>query len=168
MSKQSALLLGLVIAAAVTACAGPARDTSADQAAVRTIGNIWYKAFNAGDAARVASLYATDAVVNPPGTPAVKGSAAIQEMFAKTYETMHAAGLTVEEGASSEVGVSGDLAWQQDSYAVHDASGAIIDAGKAVVVFARRDGKWVIVRDIWNADAAPAAPAAAPAATHPN
>lgn len=164
MNKQSALLLGLVVAAAVTACAGPARDTSTDQAAVRTIGNIWYKAFNAGDTARVTSLYAPDAVVNAPGTPAVKGTAAIQELYRKMYETMHAAGLTAEEGASSEVGVSGDLAWQQDSYAVHDASGAIIDAGKSIVVLARRDGKWLMVRDIWNADAAPAAPA--PTATH--
>jgi hypothetical protein len=39
-----------------------------------------------------------------------------------------------------------------------------VDAGKYITVFQRKDGKWVIIRDTWNSDGAPAAPAAPTAA----
>jgi ketosteroid isomerase-like protein len=39
-----------------------------------------------------------------------------------------------------------------------------VDAGKYVTVFQRKDGKWRIIRDIWNSDNPPAPPAATAAA----
>jgi len=35
-----------------------------------------------------------------------------------------------------------------------------VDAGKYLTVFQRRDEKWMIIRDTWNSDTAPAAAAA--------
>jgi hypothetical protein len=80
---------------------------------------------------------------------------------------MKAAGLKNNQGASPEFGVSGDLGWEWNTFTVTDQTGATVDTGKYVTVYARRDGKWLIVRDIWNSDMPPAAPAAEATATTP-
>ena len=55
-------------------------------------------------------------------------------------------------GVEADVGVSGDLAWQGDTYKVIDKSGATVDTGKTLTVFQRRDAKWMIIRDTWNSE----------------
>jgi uncharacterized protein (TIGR02246 family) len=151
--------------AALAACAKTApSDTTADEAAVRPVNIAWFKGYNAGDGAAVAALYAEDAVLNAPGAPAARGNASIREFYLKDTAAFAAAGLTNVDGPASEIGVSGDLAWQWGTYKVTDKSGATLDAGKYLTVFQRKDGKWMIIRDTWNSDAAPAAPAAPPAA----
>ena len=57
-----------------------------------------------------------------------------------------------------QVAASGDLAYESNTFTITDKAGKKIDSGKYVTVFARKDGKWVIVRDIWNSDAGPATP----------
>jgi len=144
--------------AALAACAKTAPpDTAADQAAIRVVQNSWYKAYNAGDGAAVAALYAEDAVLSAPHVPAARGATSIREYFVKDAAAFTGAGLTGVEGPTNDVGVSGDLAWQGDTYKVTDKSGATVDAGKTLTVFQRRDGKWMIIRDTWNSDAAAAA-----------
>jgi uncharacterized protein (TIGR02246 family) len=166
----------VVIAASFAALAACARtaptaaDSAADETAARAVNIAWYKAYNAGDGAGVAALYAEDAVLNAPGAPAARGMAAIREYFMKSAGAAAAAGVALVDGPTSDVGVSGDLAWQSGTFKITDKSGAAMDAGKYITVFQRKDGKWMIIRDTWNADgalAAPAAPTAAPAAAAP-
>ena len=71
---------------------------------------------------------------------------------------MAAAGLTQAPGPNPEVGVSGDLGYEWNTVTVTDKSGKTVDTGKYMSVFGRRNGKWVIIRDIWNSDT-PTAPA---------
>jgi hypothetical protein len=59
-----------------------------------------------------------------------------------------------------------DLAWEWNTFAVTDNSGKTVDAGKYVTVYRKKDGKWLIIRDIWNSDNPPA-PATAPATAKP-
>ena len=74
-------------------------------------------------------------------------------------------GLTDNQGTSGEFGVSGDLGWEWNTFTVTDKSGTVVDTGKYVTVYGKKDGKWFIIRDIWNSDMPPAAAApAAPAA----
>lgn len=164
----------LMLAASVAALAGCARgappqaDTEADKAAVKAVSLAWKKAYNAGDAAAVAALYAEDAVLSAPGTPAVRGKVAISDYLLKKVAEFSTAGLTVADAPMGEVLASGDLAWQWETYQVTDKSGALRDAGKLVTLFRRQDGKWLIAGDTWNSDAMPpAAAAAAPAAATP-
>jgi uncharacterized protein (TIGR02246 family) len=131
----------------------PASDTrAADEAAIRAINPAWFKSYNAGDVNSVVALYAEDAVVNAPGVPAARGQAAIREYFQKDIAASAAAGVTTNSGPSTDVGVSGDLGWEWGTFTVTNKSGATIDAGKYVTVCAKRDGKWLVVRDIWNSD----------------
>jgi ketosteroid isomerase-like protein len=69
---------------------------------------------------------------------------------------------------SSDVGVSGDLAWQSGTFKITDKSGAVVDTGKYITLFQRKNGRWMIIRDTWNSDAiAAAAPAASAASASP-
>ena len=155
----------LVLAASFAALAAcvrstPPADTTADKAAVEAVSIAWKNAYNAGDTAAVAALYAEDAVLSAPGQRAVHGNAAISEYFVKTVAEFSAAGLTVEDEPMGDVVASCDLAWQWKTYKVTDKAGVVVDAGKLVTLFQRRDGKWMIVGDTWNSDATPGAPAA--------
>jgi len=155
MNNSKKLVVIAASFAALAACAKTVPlDTAADQAAIRAVQNSWYKAYNGGDGAAVAALYAENAVLSAPGVPAARGATSIREYFAKDAAAFTGAGLTGVEGPTSDVGVSGDLAWQGDTYKVTDKSGATVDAGKTLTVFQRMDGKWMIIRDTWNSDAA--------------
>jgi uncharacterized protein (TIGR02246 family) len=152
---------GVLALAGCAAGAPPAADTAADEAAIRAMNTSWFTAYNAGDVAGVAALYADDAVVNSPGAVPARGSAAIRESVAKDIAASSGGGFTLMQTAKSEIGISGDLAWEWNTFTVTDKSGATVDAGKYVTVFGRKDGKWLIIRDIWNSDNPPPTPAAA-------
>lgn len=162
------LVILAVTVAALAACAkvtAPAPDSAADKSAIDAVEAAWYKGYNAGDGAAVTAVYAEDAVLNAPGLPALRGKASIGEFYAKDAAAFAAAGHSEGDGPTSEVGVSGDLAWRWGTYQVVDKSGATVDTGKYITVFQRKDGKWMIFRDTWNSDA-PAAPGTTPAQSH--
>jgi uncharacterized protein (TIGR02246 family) len=164
MINSSKLVVLAASFAALAACAKTAApDTAADETAARAVNVAWYKAYNAGDGAAVAALYAEDAVLNAPGAPVARGKAAISEFYVKSAADAAAAGFALVDDPSSDVGISGDLGWQSGTFKITDKSGAVADTGKYLTVFQRKDGKWMIIRDTWNSDVAPAAPAAAPA-----
>ncbi|MDH4259943.1 MAG: SgcJ/EcaC family oxidoreductase [Gammaproteobacteria bacterium] len=146
---------------ALAACQQAAKNTAADESEIRDGSRAWATAYNAGDADGVANLYSDDAVVMPPGMQAVIGRDAIREYIVTDSAAAKAAGvmMTIEHGDS--VGMSGDLAWHSGPYSVSDASGAKVDGGNYMEALQKKEGKWYIVRDIWNSDQAPA-PAAMP------
>lgn len=123
----------------------------------------WAAAYNTGDVESIVAKYSDNAVVMPPGAPAASGHDAIREYLTKDSAGAKAAGVTLAISDGDEAGVSGDLAWHSGAYTVNDASGNAVDSGSYLEVLQNIDGKWLVVRDIWNSDRAPA-PAAAPAA----
>jgi uncharacterized protein (TIGR02246 family) len=143
----------LVLAGHTTAFAA---EASKDEAAIRAINPAWAKAYNAADAKAISSLYAQQAVLLPPGAPAANGNAAINAYFTKDMAESAKAGVTFSLDPKSDVGISGDLAWESGAYAVKAKSGATVESGKYLTVYKKSDGKWLIIRDTWNADAPPA------------
>ncbi len=134
-------------------CSKQTPDTrAADEAAIRSISPNWFKAYNAGDVNGVVALYAEDAVVNAPNAPAARGHDAIREFLTKDIAGSRAAGITLIAGPTTDAAVSGDLGWEWGTFTVTDKSGATVDRGKYVTVYGRKDGKWQIIRDIWNSD----------------
>jgi uncharacterized protein (TIGR02246 family) len=164
MVKQVLLLATL---GALTACAQPApeaADTTADEARLTGDAGVWFNHYNAGHADSVANLYAEDGVLLPPGSPAHTGRAAIQEFITGDIAQSKTAGVTLNNGEVTGVGVSGDLAWLSGTFTAADSTGATVDTGKYLSVYRRSGDAWLLVRDTWNSDApAPAAPAAPPA-----
>jgi len=117
----------------------------ADEASLKAQMAKWEKAYNAGDAAAVAAIYADDAHVMPPGVDAVTGRAAIQSFWASGMKDVPT--VTLE---SSDLQHSGGLAVETGEYTDKDANGEVLDHGKYVAVWMKTDGNWQIVRDIWN------------------
>ena len=129
-----------------------ASDIQAAESAFRSINKSWFEAYNAGDVDGVVALYAEDAVVSAPGAPPARGHAAIHKLITNDIEGTKAAGLSLKGGEKSDAGVSGDLGWEWGTFTVIDQSGATVDRGKYTSIFARKDGKWLIIRDTWNSD----------------
>jgi uncharacterized protein (TIGR02246 family) len=153
-AKAVSLFAGLLL---LTGYSGAfAAEASKDEAAIRAISPAWAKAYNAGDAKAISALYAEQAVLLPPGAPATKGNAAINAYFAKDTAESAKAGVTFTLDPKSDVGISGDLGWESGTYAVKAKSGASVEVGKYLTVYKKSDGKWLIIRDTWNADAPPA------------
>lgn len=156
--KSAAIVaVGLI---ALAGCQKAAVDTSADEAAIRAATAAWAADYNAGDADAVAAHYAEDAVLQPPGASSASGRAAIREFIAGDSAASMAAGLKFNIPGDGPVGISGDLAYEAGTFSVTDAAGATVATGKYMGVFRNIDGKWLLVRDTWNMDAA-VAPAAA-------
>ena len=155
-TKLAMLAATFAVLAACAKTAPPATAAAADESAIRAVNIAWNKAYNAGDGAAVAALYADDAVLSAPGTPMVRGKVAITEYYVKDAAGFATTGFTVADDPVGELGQSGDLAWQSGTYKNTDKSGTTVDAGKFLTVFQRKDGKWAIIRDTWNSDTAPA------------
>ena len=153
------------VSAAIFALAGSLAGlahaaATADEAAIRAQTSSWEKAYNGGDAKGVAAQYADDALLLPPGASGVSGKPAILEFFTRDIATSKAAGAVFVLNPKTDVGVSGNMGWESGTYKV-TVKGAVVETGKFLSVSRKSGGKWLYIRDTWNADAAPA-PAAAP------
>ena len=157
-------VLCTIAALAIFGIEPSAADPAAEIKALQAADQSWLKAYNSGNADALASLYDEQAVLLPPGAPAASGRAAIKAFFAKDTAESQKAGVAFALGPNPAGGVSGDLGWQSGTYTVKDKSGKVVEAGKYLSVSMKKGGKWLYVRDTWNADGAPApAPAASPA-----
>ena len=106
-------------------------------------------AFNARDAAKVASMYAEDAVTMPPNQPMVKGRSAIQAELKRTMQDNVKLKITPIESA-----ISGSQAYEAGTVTVSQPDGQTTTE-KYLVVFKRVGNDWKIAYDIWNTDAPP-------------
>lgn len=111
----------------------------------------WLSAHNAGDATRLASYFADDAVMLPDGSATVSGRAAIEEYLASDFAT----GISTVTVLVSEVHISGDLAVEWAEYEARAAASPNRESrrGKYVIAYKRTsEGIWQIQVDVWNAD----------------
>jgi uncharacterized protein (TIGR02246 family) len=155
-SQRMCRALGIVmLAGAVTGLAHAAAAANADEDAIRAQTRSWEQAYNGGDAKAVAALYAEDALLLPPGTPGVRGGAAIAEFFSKDIAGAKAAGVVMVIDPKTDVGISGDTGWESGTYKA-TVNGAVVETGKFLSVSRKQGGKWLYIRDTWNADAPPA------------
>lgn len=159
--KSAAFLAAGLLALA--GCQKATVDTAAVEAEAKRGVRDWVALYSAGDADGIAAKYSEDAVVMAPGNPAAVGRAAIRDFLAKDSAASKEAGVSIVISDGDVAGVSGDLAWHSGAYTVTDSTGATIDSGNYMEVLQNFDGKWLIIRDIWNSDRPPA-PAAEPAA----
>jgi len=153
------LQLLVVCVVALAACVPKAPDTAADEAVLKADPVTWFEAYGAGNAEAVANLYAEDAMLMAPGAPAVTGRSAIREYIASDIALSKSGGVALNLGEVTGVGVAGDTGWLSGTFSATDGSGSIVDRGKFLSVYSRTADGWKLIRDTWNSDQAPAAPA---------
>jgi uncharacterized protein (TIGR02246 family) len=127
-------------------------QTSAESLAqVADIASRLEAAFNARDAAALASLYADSAILMPPNEPMVTGRAAIRSWFERALPRLGRVSIMAVES-----GGEGDRAFQIGTFttaALSDGSApSSTRSGKYVLLLNHNAGQWRIQCDIWNLD----------------
>ena len=115
----------------------------------------WLDKYNAGDAAGVAAVYDDAGQILPPMQDQVDGKAKIQEF----WQGVMASGVKSAALEVVEVHAAGNLATEVGRYVMKGADGQQLDHGKYIVLWKKQKKSWVILRDIWNSSAMPAAAA---------
>jgi ketosteroid isomerase-like protein len=138
--------------AAVITVTGVVRGQGKTDPTLNKMAADWAAAFNAKDAAKLASFYADDAVYMPPNYPMVKGRANLEAQFKREFEE----GFTNLQLKPMESAISGSHAFEAGTATV-EAPGGLTDNSKYLVVFKRVGSDWKIAYDIHNSDK-PAAP----------
>jgi uncharacterized protein (TIGR02246 family) len=110
-------------------------------------------AVNAGDAAKVAAMYADDAVVMPPNEPMVKGRSAIEARFKKMMKQEGKISLKLSPFHSE---IAGERAHEAGTGTIKLPGGQTVNE-KYLVVYKRVGNEWKVAYDIWNSDTPPAA-----------
>ena len=129
---------------------------NSDETTIRAGGEIRDSVYKFDKPDRVSALYAEDAVLMPPTAPTATGPTAIRRYFESDKAQFSAFGYTQFVPANTvEVRVSGNLGYRWGRYSVKDKSGATVDTGKWLEVWQKADGKWQIIRDLWNSDTLP-------------
>jgi len=137
--RTFALVIGFI--------AGLTAPAMAHKAEIEAVNQRWMEFFNKGDFAGVASLYAEDATAFPPGSPMVKGRAAIEVMWKTMAEQLGDPKVTTLDvkplgpSAAREIGTFSLKVKGPDPREV---------TGKYVVVWEKVGSDWKLATDIWN------------------
>ena len=116
---------------------------------IRALNEEFDAAFNRGDGPTLASLYTPNAVLLPPGSPMVKGRAAIQafwEGMMREYGDLHLSTVDLKPYGEDTLREIGSLTVKTK------AAPQKVLPGKYVVVWERVRGKWKLATDIANFD----------------
>lgn len=126
-----------------------AQTPAADNAAIHRLARQFSAAFMRGDAAAMADLYTSDAVIFPERSERITGRDAI----ARYYKLGPGRRVTRHVLTPVRIFVDGDHAYDYGTYEIAGERDGIPwgpDRGKYVVVWRREKGSWRMQLDIWN------------------
>lgn len=144
-ARATVLTVTLLVVFAADVPAAVPGDPHAARRRIERIMDQYFELQSQGDASRLASLYAEDAVLLPPERPIVAGRAAIRQFWWKNTSSNL-------RFIIREVHVGGELAYLVATYM---PPGARILPGKCVILFRLEPAGWKIAAEIWNNDFAP-------------
>src|SRR6266852_5421302 len=85
--------------AAAGGCVQTAGDAATDQAKLQSDALIWFEHYAKADADGLANLYAEDALLMPPGAPAVTGRPGIKTFLGGDAAKSKEAGISLKNGS---------------------------------------------------------------------
>lgn len=144
----SAQELPLVAASSRSADALPESDTvpAALLRDVRAGNQAWIDGLEAGDAARVAASYASDAIFCTAGGSCLTGRSAIADHYATTLKQL---GRAISASVhSAALRVDGDLAYESGAAQATFANGQAVSGRYSTVWKREADGHWRIIRNM--------------------
>jgi uncharacterized protein (TIGR02246 family) len=146
------IMVALVFGAVATGVSAADAAPTADVAALQSVEQSWFEAYEAGDADAVTALYADDATLMPPGSPGAVHKDAIRNFFISGIAESKRAGYVMSMVGTPAGGVAGDWGWLSGAYTVTDKTGHAVSSGKFLSIYRKVDGKWLFLRDTWNSD----------------
>ncbi|HEU0154585.1 MAG TPA: SgcJ/EcaC family oxidoreductase [Stellaceae bacterium] len=136
---------GMLLAAALLLLAAPAPAQTVGQ--IQQLNDKWMAAFDKGEAAALAAMYAPDAYVLPAGAEMAKGRQAIGAFWQGATKQLGDAKLVTVDvlplgrRAAREIGTFSFKTKAQPPQEV---------VGKYAVVWRKIGGRWLLATDIWN------------------
>jgi uncharacterized protein (TIGR02246 family) len=148
-----------LMAVVLTACSAPTPTEfgKEDQAAIATVIQEFTTAYNAKDAAKMATLFSGGAGLMPPNAPTLRGPASIEQYFVSRF-AQGASGLVMEP---KDVAGAGAFAYTSGDYRLKLAPAGAPeqrDRGKFLWILKDYNGKWLLEYLIFSSDF-PAGPA---------
>lgn len=148
-------LFGIILAFAISlsGCSEATVDREAEAQVLMQLSRDWSAMIGAGNLEASIDLWADDAVVLPPGLPALSGKPAIREYVMGVASIP---GFAISwEPVSAHVSESGDIAYLIERNVIEvdgENSEKIVTHGKVVTIW-RKDshGQWKNVVEMWNA-----------------
>lgn len=136
----------VVLTLAAAACA---RRAPADNKAVADeVSATWTRAFNTGDAAALAALYAEDAHSLPPGSPAISGRSDIETYW---RDDIGSGGVATKLSPDHSI-AQGELVHVAGAYDVVGKEGVSLAKGQYDQLWTRVDNGWKVKHEIWRTD----------------
>lgn len=110
----------------------------------------WLEAAREENADALATIYAEDAVMLPPGAPPIEGKTKIRSLFAGQFAKLEA----TYNFSTQELVIADNWAYRWGNYEIsaETAEGKKVEAKDKFIEIWKRgaDGEWLISRDIWN------------------
>ena len=147
------LLICILFTLTLAGCSSKTGTQSVDveRNSLENLRDEYVAAFNAADANRVASIYAIDATVMPPGEPSLNGRAAIREWFKAGFDQF-----TMKASLSSQEFVLMGTEWAFDrgtyklTLTPKTGGNSVQQEYKYVTLLHKESDGWKAKRDIYN------------------
>jgi uncharacterized protein (TIGR02246 family) len=147
-------ILVLVLGSLISRPVLPAQTAAADSAAIHRLSRQFSAAYMRGDAAAMAELYTSDAVIFPERSDWITGREAIRR-----YWTLKPGRrVTRHVLTPTRIVVDGEHAYDYGNFEItgeRDGTAWGPFRGKYVVVWRRDRGRWRMALDIWNSSDQP-------------
>jgi len=149
MGRTSIAIIAASFAVTTSACgrSSPVREGTD---AVSEPTAAWVVAFNAGDPAALAGLYAEDARSLPPGGPPVTG----REQIESYWRGDIGEGRVTTTLTPVDAVAQGDLVHVEGTYQVQGDKGIEVAGGQYQQLWTRAGGEWRVEREMWRVDPA--------------
>jgi uncharacterized protein (TIGR02246 family) len=150
LQKRQALPAAVALIATVGfASCGRAAMPTENTAAANEVTAAWLSAFDSGQAAQIAALYAEDAHSMPPGTGPITGRSAIESYWRQDIGKGDLATKLTPNDSIAQ----GDLLHVDGTYEVlAKNAGASLAKGQYQQLWRRIDGAWRVQHEIWRLD----------------
>ncbi len=129
-----------------------AAEMNSDEVAIRTLNTAWLQHIADHNAVACANMYADDGAIMPPGQAGAKGREAIRAVWQGMFD-MPGFSLTFETEKIA-ISTAADMALDVGTYVltIGEGNARVIDNGKFVIGWVKRDGEWKIATDIFNSN----------------
>jgi ketosteroid isomerase-like protein/quercetin dioxygenase-like cupin family protein len=139
-----------VIQIEMKARSAAAFDKDAAMKAIEERNNLFMDLMSKSDSIGLANLYTKDAKFMAANTESAVGRSNIQSVFAGYIN----AGISKIELKTTEVWGNENMLISEDNWKLFLKDGTKVDHGKAIIIWKKEDGKWKLLRDIFNSDMA--------------
>jgi uncharacterized protein (TIGR02246 family) len=152
--------MALVAAVGVASCSGPqVKEFGREDAAqIRQFVQEFTAAYNAKDAAKMATLYSGSAILSPPNASTVRGAELIQGYYQNRFNVDGATDLVIEP---RDVSGQGPLAYMNGTFSVKlkpEGKPEGHDRGKILFILRNLAKSWRIELSMWSSDLPPVVP----------